>query len=277
MTDTVQKKLSRLFNPEKGKSITIPMDHGFYLGNIQGLEDPVRVLEDLLEEGIDATLLSFGLGKVTSHLFGSDDSPGRIISADCALITNVPGVRQGFFDFDLYIQVEQALKWGFEAVKVLLIWGLDHEHQMNEIKAIGELARQCDKWDIPLMIEPVLWGRHIPEQRKNDPEMLAHAARIAMEMGADILKVPYTGSVEHFRQLVDSVQVPVVILGGTDMSSTREVLRTAREATAAGGKGVVFGRVVWQNGHMRGLVRALKEVVYDQADEEQVMAGLGLA
>jgi class I fructose-bisphosphate aldolase len=229
------------------------------------------VLEELLDEGVDATLMSFGMGKITRGLFGSGDAPGKILSADCALITNIPGERHGFFDFDLFIEIEQALRWGFHAVKVLMIWGLDYEHQMNEIKAIGELARQCDRWNMPLMIEPVLWGRHIPSERKADPETIAHAARIALEMGADILKVPYTEDVDHFTSIVERSRVPVLVLGGTDMRNAEHVLQTARDSVVAGGRGVVFGRVVWQDGRAREMVRGLKMVVHDLAEVSEVM------
>jgi fructose-bisphosphate aldolase, class I len=270
-------RLRKLFNPSNGKSIIIPMDHGFYQGNIKGLEDPYRVTEILIEEKVDATLLSFGMGKVTNGLFLTKDAPARILAMDSTLLGNVPGEFHGIVDFDMFVGIEQALKWGFDAVKVLMIWGLDNDIQMKEISAIGRLIVQCDRWDVPIMIEPVLWGKHIPSGKKNDPDTIAHAARIAVEMGADILKVPYTGTVDHFRSLVERSRVPVVILGGTEMGNTEDILRTALGSVKAGGRGIVFGRAVWQNERMRELIRALKEVVYEEKDVPGVLAKYGLA
>ena len=43
-------RIKRLFNPEYNKSIAIPIDHGFYLGNPKGLEDPFKVMQILVEE-----------------------------------------------------------------------------------------------------------------------------------------------------------------------------------------------------------------------------------
>jgi fructose-bisphosphate aldolase, class I len=264
-------RLKKLFNPANGRSITIPMDHGFYRGNIKGLEDPWRVLEMLIEEKIDATLLSFGLGKITNGLFLAKDAPARILAMDATLQSIVPGEYQGILDFDMFCTIEQALKWGFDAVKVLLIWGLDPEIQMKEIRNIGELVAQCDRWDMPVMIEPVLWGKNIPPNKKNDPDTIAHAARIALEMGADILKVPYTGDVGHFRSLTERLRVPVVILGGAGMETTEQVLQTALDSVRGGGKGVVFGRNVWQNGKVKEIIRGLKEVVYEEKEVREVM------
>jgi class I fructose-bisphosphate aldolase len=94
---------------------------------------------------------------------------------------------------------------------------------------------------------------------------------MAAEMGADILKVPYTGSVDHFRCMVEKIHLPVVILGGADMSSNEQVLRTARESVLAGGVGIAFGRSVWQSGNPRAVIRALKDVVYEEREVEEVL------
>jgi class I fructose-bisphosphate aldolase len=264
-------RLNKLFNPETGRTITIPMDHGFYVGNIPGLEDPWRVLETLIEEKVDATLLSYGLGKLTNSLFLSKDAPARVLAMDATLRGTVPGENAGVLDNDMFCTVEQALKWGFDAVKVLLIWGLEPELQMKQFKTIGRLVAQCDRWDMPLMIEPVLWGKNIPPHLTEDPDTIAHAARIALEMGADILKVPYTGDVAHFRSLTQRMRVPVVILGGAGMESTEKVLQTALDSVRGGGRGVVFGRNVWQNGKMREIIRGLKTVVNEEREVREVM------
>lgn len=159
-------RIERLFHPEYDKSIIIPIDHGYYLGNPKGLEDPYEIIKILLEEEVDATILTFGLGKITNEFFTSRKAPSRILAIDNSILTNIPGEPQGFLDFELGVTVEQALKSGFDVIKVLLIWGFDPEIQMKEIKAISHLVTRCDSWDIPLMIEPLLLGSHIPPERR---------------------------------------------------------------------------------------------------------------
>jgi class I fructose-bisphosphate aldolase len=264
-------RIRRLFHPEYGKSIVIPIDHGFYLGNPKGLEDPYEVMEILREEKVDATILTYGLGKATNEIFAARSAPARILAIDNALLSNIPGQPQSFIDFEIGVTVEHALKMGFDAVKVLLIWGLDTDIQMKEIKAISELAMQCDNWEMPLMIEPLLLGSHFPPDKKDDPELIAHASRISVELGADILKIPYTGDLEHFSGIVKRSRIPVLILGGSDMYSPEKMFRTARESVQAGGKGIVFGRGVWQSNNIRNLIKGLREAVYFQTDEKRLM------
>jgi class I fructose-bisphosphate aldolase len=271
-----ETRIGRLFHPEYQRSIIIPIDHGFYLGNAPGLEDPYETMRILLEEGVDATILSYGLAKITNEAFTSKSSPTRILAIDNAILSNVPGEPANFLDFELGVPVEQALKAGFDVIKVLLIWGLDPDIQMKEIKAISTLVSQCDSWQIPLMIEPLLLGDHIPPDKRNDPDLIAHASRIAVELGADILKIPYTGDSEHFQSIVQRSHVPVLILGGAQMGSPKQMFRTARESVEAGGKGIVFGRSVWQHNRIRELIRGLKDAVYFLEREETIVGKYSL-
>ena len=94
-------RIKRLFHPEYDKSVIIPIDHGYYRGNIKGLEDPYKIIKILLEEEVDATILTFGLGKITNEFFTSRKAPSRILAIDNSLLTNIPGESQDFMDFEL--------------------------------------------------------------------------------------------------------------------------------------------------------------------------------
>ena len=136
---------------------------------------------------------------------------------------------------------------------------------------------QCDNWEIPLMIEPLLLGNHIPKDRRNDPELIAHASRIAVELGADILKIPYPDNGVALGDIVERSHVPVLILGGADMETPLEMFRTARESIQVGCSGVVFGRSVWQHNLIRELIRGLKDAVYRLLPEEEIVQRHGVA
>jgi class I fructose-bisphosphate aldolase len=270
-----EMRLKRLFNPEYDRSLIIPVDHGYYLGNTKGLEDPFSIMQIIMEEEVDATILNYGLAKITNEYFASRHAPARILAIDNAILSTIPGNPVEFLDFELGVSVDHALKAGFDVIKVLFIWGLDPAIQMKEIKAISDLVSQCDNWEIPLMIEPLLLGNHIPKDRQNDPELIAHASRIAMELGADILKIPYPENGDALSDIVARSRVPVLILGGSDMETPEEMFRTARESVQAGCVGVVFGRSVWKHGRIRELIRGLKDAVYRLTPEEEILERYG--
>ena len=274
--DGKEIRISRIFNSESGKTVIVPIDHGLMMGSVEGLKDPVGILKKLMEHGIDATLMSAGIGKITSNLFIGRNTPARILTADLPLISTIPGEFDRILSHEPVATVEYALRWNFDMVKVLLPWGTDGDVQARSIRLIADFANVCDKWNMPLMIEPVLWGERIPSDRRSDPKLVESAVRIALELGADVIKMQYTGMKEEFSDIVKRLHVPVVVLGGPKMENIRDVLRVAKESVEAGAKGVVFGRNVWQNPRMEDVLKALKDVVHRGADVDDVIEMYGL-
>lgn len=269
-------RLSRLFNSRSKKSVIIPVDHGLVMGNVEGLEDPIEMLKKLVELNVDGVLLGPGIAKNTVELFFGKNVPARILTVDYPMMSVIPGEVGDVIEYDLISSVEFALKWNLDAVKVLFPWGLEKEIQLKVVKITAKLAKECDEWGMPFMVEPVLLGEKIPPEEKKNPSMIEHASRIALELGADILKVPYTGDLKEFSRFVDRVHLPVFVLGGPKMDSVNDMLKVAEDSMRAGAKGLVFGRNVWQNSNMEKIVMALKEIVHNDKKVEEVIQEYGL-
>lgn len=264
-------RLSRLMNSESKKSVIIPIDHGLVMGNISGLENPFETLKKLVELNIDGILLSPGVMKNSSEFFRGKNMPARILTVDYPMMSVIPGESSDVIEYNLMSSVEFALKWDCEAVKVLFPWGLEKEIQMKIVKLTAELAQKCDDWGMPLMVEPVLLGEKIPPEKKKDPSMIEHASRIALEIGADILKVPYLGEVKRFEVFIKHVKLPVFVLGGPKMESVRDMLKVAEDSIKAGVTGLIFGRNIWQNPDMEKLIEALKEIVHKNKSSKEII------
>lgn len=258
-----QERLQRIFNKKSGNAVIIPLDYGLYMGSVKGIEDPVKIINKLIDNKVDGTIMGFGLGKVTANLFYTKKYISKILSVDYMLMSTLPGTEEGIFGNTLLSSVEQAVKWEFDAIKAFLIWGVEPDLQLQNIKYIGKLARSCDKHDMPLIIEPLLIGKNIPEEKRNDPKLIMDASRIAMEMGADILKIAYPGDKEIFSQIVKNSYIPVLILGGPKKDGhLKGMLQMAKSAIEVGGKGIVFGRNIWQSSKMTNIIYALKDIVH---------------
>ena len=122
--------------------------------------------------------------------------------------------------------VEMALRLGVDGIKVEVYPWCDPKddyfkrYHGNESVLHGmQLAAECQKWGIPLMIESVPGGW--PNETMRTPEMVAAASRVAAEAGADYVKTFYTGDKESFRTVLDNCTVPVLILGGPKSDSDR--------------------------------------------------------
>lgn len=256
-------RMGRIFGGGEGRAVIVPVDHGLLFGAITGLEDPCALLKRLIAAGIDGTLLSPGIARQTAHLFATRTAPARVLAVDLPLQSNVPGGAEDTLGYDLIGSVDDALALGFDAVKTMTVWGVDHGLQMKMLARIATIRQACNRWDIPLMIEPVLWGGALSEAQRGDPSTIAHACRVCVELGADILKAPYIAEDVALRELVARTPVPVVLLGGARRGSLSEVLETAERGMQAGVRAVVFGRNVWQHDDPVHVVRALRRVVHE--------------
>ena len=94
-------------------------------------------------------------------------------------------------------------------------------------------------------------------------EVVKHAARVGCEMGADIVKVSYTGSPETFREVVEGCTVPVVIAGGAKMDSDRDILEMVKGAMDAGGAGRIHRPQRIPACKIRhGMVKAMASIIF---------------
>ncbi len=104
-----------------------------------------------------------------------------------------------------------------------------------------------------------------------DPEAVKHAARLGAELGADVVKVSYTGSPESFREVVEGSHVPVLIAGGPKMGSDRAILEMVKGAMKAGAAGVSIGRNVFQHQNPTRIVAALSMVVHKNTTVDEAL------
>jgi class I fructose-bisphosphate aldolase len=264
--------MGRIFNAESGRTLIIPADHGLVLGAIAGLENPRRLLESLEPLGVDATLLSPGLARRHADIFAHRAAPARVLTVDMPLLSTVPGESSEVRAYNMVASVQDALRLGVECVKALLVWGIEPSVERENIRLIANLARECEAQEMPLMVEPVLWGAAIAEDRRSDPALIAHACRITVELGADIVKAPYVADMQALGALVRNSPVPVVILGGPRIDDAHAVLRIAERARDAGVKGIVFGRNVFQRPNAASMIRALRAIMHELADADTAAA-----
>jgi DhnA family fructose-bisphosphate aldolase class Ia len=264
-------RLNRLFDVRSHRSVTVAVDHG--IGGVpSGLERPREALAAVLAGEPDGLILTPGLLKSCADLFVGRGRPALFAAADVAPGSTFPGGPGGGEEYRLMAGVEELLRLGADGVKMLLIFGRESAAaHADNIERVAAMARACESWGVPLMVEPVLWGRMVPETERAHPRRVQSVARIAVELGADLLKVPHPSDPDSFRTLVEASPVPVLILGGPRAETERELLDGVAAALAAGAHGVAFGRNVFQHRDPAAAVRALRALIHDGADVEDAL------
>jgi class I fructose-bisphosphate aldolase len=257
-------RLGRLFQRETRRSVIVAIDHGIG-GAPDGLVELVPHAAAMLEGEPDGLILTAGALRRLAPVLAGRRGPGILVAVDYSGGSTVPGSPSRGEQHRLLLGIEEALRLGADGVKALLVFGRESlEIHADNVAAITSLARAADLWGVPLLVEPVLWGRTATEEQRRDPRVLRNICRIAVELGADIVKAPFPADDAAFAEITRASPVPVVILGGPRMENAEAVLDTARRAVRAGAAGVAFGRNVFQHPDPAGMVRALRSVVHGE-------------
>jgi class I fructose-bisphosphate aldolase len=114
---------------------------------------------------------------------------------------------------------------------------------------------------MPLLAMMYTRGEKFSDERS--VEGIKHAARIAAELGADIVKVSYPGSMEGFEEVVSGCPIPVVIAGGEKAEDDRQVCQIIKDSIDVGGAGVSIGRNAFQHENKRAMVKAICGIVHE--------------
>jgi|DewCreStandDraft_5_1066085.scaffolds.fasta_scaffold01563_10 class I fructose-bisphosphate aldolase len=250
---TLNQRLHRVLPPDR-KALIVPIDHGLSLGNLQGLENPRATLQALREAGVDGTLMSAGLAKQLGLERGE---MSLTLTMDSQLWGNRPGTLEQIKAAIPVATMRRAAALGADAVKVLFPWGLSLEVIEANIRLIAQVAEEADQYGFPLMIEPLWMGGALPLEEHD--QAIVHGARIAMELGADILKIPAVG-LSALEQIL-AWEVPTVFLGGAKQDNPEVLYRRISEGLRSGARGVVIGRNVWQRPDMAEAIQAIRALM----------------
>jgi fructose-bisphosphate aldolase, class I len=260
-------RMGRIFGRD-GRAMILPVDHGLMLGRVRGLEDSRGLAQAAADLGCDGLLMSLGLARATAGTFADRGAPARLLTLD-ALYADDPDPGTG----TTLVPVERAAALGADAVKLLMAWDVPSAERAATTRRIAAVVEEAARWEMPVMVEPIALRMPRGDQAV---ELEAHAARIAMDLGANIIKIAYPGSPSAMRSLAAELGLPVIILGGPRTSTAEDVIRLVEEAMSSGASGIAIGRQVWQReaSERLAVIKALVEVVHGRLAADQAAKGL---
>ena len=249
-----KRRLKRFFRDDQ-RTVIVPMDHGVTVGPVTGLVKMQEIIDELLQGGVDAVVLHRGVAK-------------HVDTGNAGLIVHLSGITKLGPDPNNKVQVcsvEEAVRIGSDAVSVHVNVGAEQEDKM--LTKLGRVADDCDRYGMPLLA--MMYPRGPKIENEHAVDMVAHAARLGAELGADIIKTNYTGNVDTFKEVVRGCYVPVIIAGGPKVETVQEVLQMVHDSIKVGGAGLSIGRNVFQNENPTLMVRALSAIVHEGASVEE--------
>lgn len=231
--------------PSDRVAIIMPVDHGLIFDRIEGLETPSAPFAAWADQDVTGFMMTLGQVKQTERFFAAHPHLTRVLTIDT------------YYDFreldnagshGLITTVEDAVRMGVDAVKMLFPWNMSRAERVAMCTHVGQVVSACDRWDIPLVLEPVIIGAPRSEEVIVEEEKVA---RIAYDLGAHIIKIAFPGE-ERTKRLVDELKVPLVIAGGPLSGEPADTIDAVGQTIRSGARGVIVGRNIWQRERSAG-------------------------
>jgi len=246
----MKNRISQIIKPETGKTVMLAVDHGYFLGPTTGLEEPRKIIAELLPYA-DSLMLTRGILRTSVD-------PG----ISTPIVLRVSGgnsiIGDELSNETVTVSIKDAVRLNVRAVALSIYVGGKYEHQT--LKNLAALISECEEYGIP-----VLAVTAVGKEMARDAKYLSLACRIAAELGAHMVKTYYC---EDFEKVVRSCPVPVVIAGGKKIPE-KDALELASSAIKHGAAGVDMGRNIFQSCDPVGMIKAVRSIVHENVSAKK--------
>jgi len=268
------------FGPGNGTLMLLPIDQGIEHGPRDffpnpASKDPEYQFKLAAEAGYSAIACQIGFAEKYYPDYAGQVPMILKVNGK----TEVPPDNQAFSTTNA--SVEDAVRLGADAVGYTMYLGSPRQGEdLHQLKGVRE---DCDRYGMPLVVWAYPRGEDIEKVGgKGSFYAIDYAARMAMEMGADVVKInmpvinpekdkdspaPYNSGEfsqeDAIAHCVESAGRCLVVLSGGSKIDDEQLLQQTRFVMQAGGSGVIYGRNVWQREWSEALevVEQIKEIM----------------
>jgi len=261
-------RLNRLIQAETNTCLIVAIDHGMTSPIfLDGLYDTGARVHESIEGGANVLMLSRGTVKKYAGHFHRDTSLALMLTASAA------GKPSGAMITPIG-SVEEALRIGADAVVVYV--ALAGENEPEAITYLSEVGEACEELGMPLIAEAEYPNAYQSLEHMTQSlgvDYLKRNARLCAELGADIVKVNWSGDAKSFGEIIRASDRPVVLAGGS-LITDEELLTRMEQARSVGAVGCSVGRNVFQHANPQAITEAISRVFRDGWTAKQALAEL---
>jgi DhnA family fructose-bisphosphate aldolase class Ia len=256
-------RLQRLIESQTNTCLIVAIDHGMTSPRfLPGLYDTGARVQQAIAGGANVLMLGRGMAKAHAHHFRRETALALMLTASAAR-------RPSGATITPIGSVEEALRIGADAVVVYV--ALAGEDEAEAITFLSRVGETCEFKGMPLIAEaeyPNAYQSLDSMSESLGPEYLKRNARLCAELGADIIKVNWSGSPASFEGIVGACGKPVVLAGGSRIGDL-ELLTRMHQARTAGAVGCSVGRNVFEHPSPQAMTAAISRIFRDGWPAEQ--------
>jgi len=246
----MKNRLSRIFNPESGRTVMLAIDHGYFQGPTTGLERIDLNIVPLMPYA-DAIMLTRGILRTTV--------PPWLTKPIVMRCSGGPSILKELSNEELAVDIEDAIRMNVAAVTLQVFIG--GEFETRSIHNMTRLVDMGMRYGIPTMAVTA-----VGKDMVRDARYFRLACRICAELGAQFVKTYYID--EGFETVTASCPVPIVMAGGKKIPEL-DALTMAYNAVQEGASGVDMGRNIFQSDAPKAMIEAVRGVVHQNARPDE--------
>ncbi len=246
-------KLNKIL--KNGKAMFLAYDHGLEHGPSDFHDqdaDPNYIIDIARKGKYNAIIFQKGIAEKYNDKIRKSHVPLIIkLNGKTSLSGGEPISRQ-------ICSVKEALRLGAVAVGYTIYIGSKYESVM--LQEFEKIEKEAHQSGLPVILWAYPRGEGIAN--KKPEELMAYAARFGLEVGADIVKIAYHGTVKDLKWAVKSAGKTKVVIAGGLKDEESEVLNKVNEIMSAGCIGLAIGRNIWQNNNPLEITKKIKRLVF---------------
>ncbi len=265
------RRLSRIFDHDTGRTIIVPIDDSLIAGPEDGLLNLHAKVSDIAS-GLPNAVLGFP---------GHFEQYGDLLRKTAWIFNLTASTTRSCHTRKVQIlSVRQAVALGADCVAAHVNITSKYEYEM--ISMLSRIIEDARNLGMPVLA--IMYPRteradgsddnHDELKLANPDEyarLVSHCVRVAKDLGAEIIKTQYTGSSKTFKMVVEAAHpIPVAIAGGP-LVSPHTALTAAAESISAGGRGISFGRNIFNRRNSAAMIKALTAAMTGNASPDELV------
>jgi DhnA family fructose-bisphosphate aldolase class Ia len=260
-----RRRLDALFRDGSHRALVVAIDHGLFMGPVPGASILRDTVAGVLAGNPHGIQLTPGAVRTCGDLLAST-SAALVYRLDMTnawrsdRLSPTPG-----YWAPVGTPIDAVRCGASVAVAFVLGGWADDSMERENFAQLAEWSRECRDLGLPFMLEPLPLSGKVTS--RVDGQVVRVLARIATEIGCDLLKLDYDGDADAFTELLADASVPVLVRGGPKASDRRAFVSGLAHALALGARGLVVGRNAFEGpdaaahvAELRGLVDARPSV-----------------
>lgn len=228
------------------KQLVVAVDHGLSFPNMPGLENPFEILKKVaINPAVDGIIATPGIYRQAERQHVDLSKFNRLIPLNC-----VKQEGNHIVEHEIVITPDEAMTCQPDCFKFFFNIYQDNAELMRNLLDISLIANDAHRLGVSSLAEIMFWNNDEYLDPARQEYLLYEGCRMAMEVGIDVLRVSAALVPDSMNKLIDQIQLPTFIIGGSKNVTPEDFLDDVVQMKKMNICGVMFGRNIWQSANV---------------------------